>query len=405
MSYPERHTDLRIARCRGRWLRRALRDRRPLDETRWHQIGRGLNEGDPLADAVVGWFGEVGGRVGCALFDRGLRDGLAGLSHEERAAHPPLVALLEETERPPQWLDRGLLERGGRVLDRCHPVPYYVLRNMGLLAGYSWRDLNKPLVMTGALRGGASRRVAQTMKWTADCIDAGGLDRGGPGYRSTLHVRLLHATFRGRLARHRDWDAAEMGLPINQTDMAATWLAFSVVFLAGARLMGVTFSRGEARAVMHLWRYACWLMGVDDAWLTDDEAEGRRLLFDILSTYRGPDETSAALGRALMEDVRDMPYPGIRPLRWRVEAAKHLSTVALIAGPVGMRSLGLPAWIPPWYPAATFGWNAARSVALRLPTPLRKAAERRGRAERDELVRMHFRGDAPDLQEPEVAPT
>ena len=137
------------------------------------------------------------------------------------------------------------------MIDRCHPVPFYVLQNMGLMAGYLSSDLNPPLLMTGALSGGANRRMAQTMKWFTDCVSPGGLVRGGAGFGSTLHVRLLHATLRRRLSAHRDWDSSDMGLPINQTDMTATWLAFSVVLLAGARLMGVTFSRDEAISVMH----------------------------------------------------------------------------------------------------------------------------------------------------------
>lgn len=398
MPYPVRHLDLDAARERGRWARLALRERRPLDELRWHRIGRGLSEGDPLADAVVAWMREQGHGQGWARFARASEFGLDALPARDQ--HRSLVALFRAVEQPPPWFEPELLALGGRVLDRCHPVPYYVLRNMGLLAGYSLRDLNKPLIMTGALRGGTSRRVAQTMKWTSDCIAPSGLRRGAAGYRSTLHVRLLHASIRARLAQHPDWDAQDMGLPINQTDMAATWLGFSAVFLGGARLMGVSFTAEEARAVMHLWKYACWLLGVDEHWLSDDEHEGRRLLFELLSTFRGPDESSAALGRALMDETRSLPYPYLQSLSWRIETAKHLSTAALVLGPGGMRKLGLPAWVPPWYPAASFGWNLGRSHLLRrAPTQLREFAERRGRAQREAQVRLHFRGSQPDLQQ------
>lgn len=398
MPPPTRHTPFDEARARGRWLRMTLRDRRPLDREAWERIGGGLTEGDPLADAVVAWLGKVGARVGRERFDRAARMGIDALSPAEQAASAPLVALFGEVESRPSWLDDQLLALGGRVLDRCHPVPYYVLRNMGLMAGYTWRDLNRPLVMTGALSKGATRRVAETMKWTSDCIGPGGLERGGDGWVSTLHVRLIHASVRARLSKHRDWDAADMGLPVNQTDMAATWLAFSVVLLIGARALGVSFTEREARGVMHLWKYACWLMGVDESWLTDDEHAGRRLLFEILSTYRGPDDSSAALGRALLDSTEELAWPAPRELRWRVERERHLSTALLFVGPSGLRRLGLPARHVPWYPLVSFAPNRARTALLRVPSPLQARAEARGRAARDALVQAHFLGDAPGLR-------
>ncbi len=399
MSYPARHTPFDEARDRGRALRLLLRDRRPLDREAWDRIGAGLTQGDPLADAVVAWLGEVGARGGRERFDRAARLGIDALSPEEQAASAPLVALFRHVASRPAWLDDDLLALGGLVLDRCHPVPYYVLRNMGLMAGYTWRDLNRPLVMTGALSKGATRRVAETMKWTSDCIGPGGLAPGGAGWVSTLHVRLIHASVRARLSQHRDWDADDMGLPVNQTDMAATWLAFSVVLLLGARALGVSFTRREALGVMHLWKYACWLMGVDEAWLTDDEHAGRRLLFEILSTYRGADDSSAALGRALLDSTEQLAWPAPRELRWRLERERHLSTALLFVGPGGLRRLGLPVRRLPWYPLVSFAPNRLRTALLRLPSPVRARAEARGRAAREALVRAHFLGDAPGLRD------
>ena len=405
MKFPRRHASYEDATTWSPLVRWALGGGEPIGRARWHRIGQGLTQGDPLADAVVAWvktspLGTPGARE---LVKRACAEGLGALSAAERAQAPALCALLEVTERRPAWVRPELLELGRRVLDRCHPVPYYVLRDVGLMAGYKWRDLNRPLVMTGALDGGARRRVAQTMKWYDDCAHPRGLEVGQVGYRSTLHVRLLHATVRRWLTGHQGWDAEDGGVPINQTDMAATWLAFSVLFLGGARLMGVTFSGREALGVMHVWKLACWLLGVDLSWLTDDERAGRRLLYEILSTYRGPDDTSARLGRALMEETRQIPYPTrLRPLVWRLERAKHLSMTSLVAGPKGMRELGLPAWALPWYPLASIPFRLVRSSLLRVDSPLQRAVERRGRAQRAELVALHFAGDAPGLAEHDV---
>jgi hypothetical protein len=265
------------------------------------------------------------------------------------------------------------------------------------MAGYLSSDLNKPLVMTGALSGGASRRMAQTMKWYSDCAAVGGLDRHATGYRSSLHVRILHATIRQRIADDPEWDHADMGLPINQTDMAATWLAFSVIYLVGIRVMGVPVSKHESKSVMHLFRYACWLMGVDEDWLTDDEHQGRVLLLQILSTYRRADESSRLLGQALMGEIPDIPYETMRPVTWRWEQYKHLSTTRLFVGNKGMKQLGLPRWIPPLYPLACIPANTFKHRLMAKIPSQRSRFEAQGQREREKMVRLHFASATPDL--------
>lgn len=396
-AFVGRQRPFALCQKRARRYRLLVKGGTELDQDRWQKIGRGFEQGDPLADAVVQWMHSYGMNDGRQLFERALRDGVNALSEAEQHAAKPLVAFIEHICRRPDWLNQDLLELGSRVLDRVHPVSYYVLRDAGLMAGYLLSDLNKPLVMTGALQGGTSRRVAQTMKWFGDCAKAGGLNRDGDGFASSLHVRLLHAMIRNNLKGRQDWDADDLGLPINQTDMAATWLAFSALFLGGARVMGVPFTKREAHAVMHLWKYACWLMGVDEQWLTDDEQEGRRLLFQMFACYRSADDSSRLMGRALMAEVPQIPFKRWRPLVWRWEQAKHLSVTWLFAGPMGMRRLGLPVWILPWFPMVSFPLNLIRHSLLRLSTRWQRRAERRGHQAREELVRLHFGIDTPDL--------
>lgn len=397
MSIPTRHRDFETSRRRAAKFRWLVKGGTALSGPRWHALGEGLNAGDPLADAVVEWLHSYGMKEGRALFELAVTQGVQSFSDKQRAEAGPLLAFFAEVDKRPEWLNNELLALGSRVLDRVHPVSYYVLRDAALMTGYLSSDLNKPLLMTGALHGGASRRVAQTMKWFSDCAQAGGLQRQGVGFASTLHVRLLHAMIRKQLHKHQDWDTHEMGLPINQTDMVATWLAFSVVFLGGARLVGVPFTKRESKAVMHLWKYACWLMGVDEQWLTDNETDARRLLFQIFGTYRGASESSRLLGIALRDEVPQIPFPRWHAWVWRWEQAKHLSVTSLFAGPKGMKKLGLPMWIPPWYPLLSIPFNLLIHTLLRLSPKLQRRYERRGHKARDELVQLHFGIGTPDL--------
>lgn len=397
-DYPNRHAKLATAARRIQRYSPLVKGKLVLDESQWNRHGRGLCESDPLADSLVDWIRAQENGFGWTVVRKAIASGFGTVDDSVKEI-TPVSEFFQTVEADPAWLDRDKLAVGQRHISRSHPAGYYILRNAGLMAGYLSFDLNKPLLLTGALSGGASRRIAQTMKWYSDCAALGGLDRHAGGYQSTLNVRLLHAVVRRHIAASESWDYADMGLPINQTDMAATWLAFSVVYLAGVRLMGVPVSSYESECVMHLLSYACWLMGLDETWLTDDEQKGRKLLFQILSTYRKADESSKQLGRALMGEIPEIPYPGFKPIRWRMEQLKHLSTTRMFVGRRGMKQLGLPTWVPPVYPLACIPLNALK---LRLVSKIpgqRSRQERKGTIAREELVRIHFAGAEPHLAE------
>jgi len=84
------------------------------------------------------------------------------------------------------------------------------------------------LTTTGRLIDGAQRRAfKKPAKWLMAQMLPGALRPGQPGYVATLQVRMLHAHMR-RLARSRGYDEAAFGAPINQVDLARTWMDFTV---------------------------------------------------------------------------------------------------------------------------------------------------------------------------------
>ena len=98
---------------------------------------------------------------------------------------------------------------------------------------------------------------------------------GGDGWKAALHVRVLHAKVRRRLMQRQGskrWNVESLGVPINQEDMAATLLAFSINTLYGVEFIaGAQLSRQEQLDYLALWRYIGWLLGVPTA--TDDDDE------------------------------------------------------------------------------------------------------------------------------------
>lgn len=91
---------------------------------------------------------------------------------------------------------------------------------------------------------------------------------GGQGRQSSIQVRFLHSGVRNRLlSKGVDFGASSSQvIPLNQTDLLSTLLSFSAAPLASLSRMGLDtwITQQEKEAFLGIWRYAGWLMGVDD---------------------------------------------------------------------------------------------------------------------------------------------
>lgn len=371
---PGRHgADIPRAKRQAARLRMTIAGDPQPSDAEWQALGEAHWRGDPLADAVIDWMHEQGLERSWPKLNAALSQGLSAVAPQDVA----LRACLAHTSENPPWLDVARSRRGAQVLQTTGLHGMMVLRDAALMAGYQASAINQTLVHTGALSGSAHKRVAETAAWWLACTAEGGMRVGAPGHRQTVRVRLMHALVRGRLRRSPQWDADWLGLPINQVDMQATYLAFCAVQLLGLRMTGMLISAADADAVMHLWRHIGWLMGVEDGLLCDDEQTGRVLLYRNLIAQAPADHTSAQLGRALMDEPLGRAYPWAAELRGRIDRERHLSLVRWFVGPQGMRDLGLPQRAP-WYPLMLMAPTAVGSLALRampfLETPWRAVA-------------------------------
>ena len=364
-------------------LRLVMRGNPEPDAARWQAMGEGLMKGDAPADRLVEWMFAGDMKVTRPLFERALENGIRTVPD----APQPLRDFFAVVERRPLWLDMKLVEEGALVNDRGGMDYFLVDRDLALMGGYQASAFNKALLLTGALQKGAGRRVAETVQWWLDCTEKGGMERFGAGFKSTVRVRMIHALVRRHVGRLPQWRLEEWGLPINQVDMAATALAFPMVMLLGGRMMGVPLTRRDLRAAMHLGRYAAWLMGVEEQWLPRDEQEGRTLLYQLSLSITNPDQTSVQLGQALMNEPLQRPYARLRWLRRRYQHARHLSVSRFFLGRSGMRNLGLPENVLPWYPLLRAPPNLLWHLSLWLVPGGRRWQARRGRQATMEFVR------------------
>ena len=294
--------------------------------------------GDPLADAVVAMYGTLPAGQGRKRVDQALEQGIDAVDD----APEELKALFRQIDHEPIWLDRELLRLGCEVSYRVGMSGELVLRNLSLMGGYLAGAAAKPLVFTGQLDRMANRRLVETGKFWMDVTTPGGLERDQEGFKSAVRVRLMHAQVRNMLLKSDNWNM-RWGYPLNQWDSMATILEFSVIFLTGLRAMGYLFSRREREAVVHLWRYVGYLMGVDERILPTNEQDSMRALYQVIATIGDSDEDTRRLGEALAKASLQDRDGWLQENIGKLEYTLRAGYTRYILGDESADKLGLPA--------------------------------------------------------------
>jgi hypothetical protein len=346
--------------------------------TRAQEFAEFLCRTDPLAEAVMDEFARMPESKWRALLELTLVKGVEAVPD----APEPLRALFRQLECAPSWVDRDRCNLGGSTFLRCR-LGFVPLALLALPIIYSWPAGNKPLALSGQLVHRASQRLKDTARYVFAVCQPNGLSRFSEGFAMTVRVRLIHAQVRRLLLESGQWRSETWGAPINQCHMAGTNLMFSVGVLDGLTRLGYRFERVEREALVHLWRYAGYLLGVEHELLIADECDGHRLLDLMFAFEPQPDDDSRALVDALMQTsityVRNFKagrwcsvnlcygisraligdeqaaalefpksnwkfvVPAMRPLTWLVETARIFSTrvqaLAKVAGPKAFRHL------------------------------------------------------------------
>jgi ER-bound oxygenase mpaB/B'/Rubber oxygenase, catalytic domain len=185
-----------------------------------------------------------------------------------------LASFLDNYSTIPNWVDVEQLRRGQEVFLAYLPVASLSLYYRSLVAGFSIPKIAKVIRSTAYLAPPSRpdqvlQRLLDTGELTTACIGLGvdALLPGGIGWKTTLYVRVLHAKVRHALLKRKgekQWNTDEYGIPINQEDMAATLLAFSVNVLFGIDMMaGMSLTEEERLDYLALWRYIGFILGVE----------------------------------------------------------------------------------------------------------------------------------------------
>lgn len=369
---------------------------REVDEELVELLGRRMFARDEAGARLVGAMRrdrDDPARVTMAQFHQALREGVDAVPD----APEGLREFFAVVDAVPDWVDWTLIERGARAFRRLGPSRDDVLLQLSLIGGYRFAGPADLLVLTGGLTGStAQRRLGETQQWVSALESPGGMRRRGEGFRLTVHVRAMHALINHQFETNGRWDVERYGLPVNQSDQAATLGLFNSTTLLGVRALGRIVTRDESLAIMHLWKYVGWLMGVDEDLLFDTEREQNRFNYHVLLAQAGPTPSGAALAGPLVEGKRTQYSGRFAGLRGQHSRLRTLSMLRFFLRKEGLRDLGLPV-TPIWAVPPIVAANFVASGLLGRTRQGRRWLERTSDSASSRESRLRFGGAPADI--------
>lgn len=372
----------------GRPLQRATGITVP-DPQLLDRIGRALTERDEpgaaLAAAIRRDSSEPN-RVTMPQFKAALDSGVDAVPDCPEA----LRTFFDAVEDTPDWVDFDLINAGAKAYRSYGPNVRDVMADLSLIGGYRFGGPPDLLVKTGLLAGkGALRRMGETVHWSTAVTEDDGLRRGSEGFKLTVHVRLMHALVNHQYEINGKWDSDKWGLPINQADQGFTLGLFSSVLLHGLRHLGVRVTEEESRAVMHLWKYVGWLMGVNDDFLRDSESDQDYLQYHFVLTQGPLTSAGPQLANAIIDAERGLHFSNFSGVRSAYARFRRLSMLRFFLGEESMRELRLPA-TSPVAAIPIVAANLVRYQILTRTTKGRALVQRWGEKTRSRVVQSHY---------------
>lgn len=277
---------------------------------------------DPLADAAVEALHPFHGRWWPMVL-KALEEGIAAVPD----APPELAALIASLPPEPKPEDREKMERGAAAVARAGDSAGLVLQCASLIIDYWSPPAMKPLVLTGTMQQQTVHRLAQTGAWWIQLHRPGGLRAAQDGYKTTLHVRLIHALVRRMVRGSGAWDREAWGEPINQADLFFQVVGFSKLMIDSLQRMGYWFTAEEKEGYYLFWKHTAALLGVEKALLPYvNENECGRYWDLWMLTNPEPDADGIALAATTLEALAGVGNPSA-PMRrfqlWMLRGATY----------------------------------------------------------------------------------
>lgn len=251
------------------------------------------------------------------------------------------VLLFEQFYQIPDWVDFDKINSGAAYCNRCGTSSLSVLRNYCLMGGYESSAINKPLIFTQALHKGAVKRLADTVDFWMHVTTIDGLKPQQAGIYSILTTRLIHSYSRIQIEKATDWKSELWGRPINLWDMLATNLGFSIAFMDGLSKLKLSPTNEELNAVLHLWKYAGYLLGIPVELLPDTAENAAKQLYLWSKTQKAIDQDSKDLAWSLYDEPKRVSFTNNTLMKWFVQKT-NVGYNEVLLGSESRSALGLP---------------------------------------------------------------
>ncbi|WP_253662773.1 oxygenase MpaB family protein [Williamsia maris] len=302
---------------------------------------------DPVAERFVDevFYGEIGPVRGRAMLKQALAEGLSSIQDPP----PSMVALFDEFEKVPDWVDPEVVEAGARVWRRWGTMLFSVAGGI-TLEMYTEAAVATPLSLAGGYAGdNALRRFLETARFWIDVSEPGALlTPGSTGRATAMMVRVMHVSVRRRVAEHPEWDTSRWGIPISQSYMMMTLLGGSVAPALALWTTGIQTTRSEIYQLIAFQRYLGHVVGVRSRWYPQTIADSLRLLA-LVSVARSHDagdhgaELITSFPRAFAP--RD-GHTGFRRLRETYNGGVYAAYARLFMMPQTYRRYDMPSAFP-----------------------------------------------------------
>lgn len=295
-------------------------------------------QGDDLGDKVAKeYFGSLS--FGKAIGK--LHQDFAQYPHNTHQLSEATQKLFEQLSTVPSWVDFDTINRGAAYCQRCGTSALSVLRNYCLMGGYESSAINKPLIFTQALHKGAVKRLSDTIDFWMYITTTDGLRPKQAGVFSAMATRIIHSYSRLEIEKNPDWKNDLWGKPINLWDMIATNLGFSIAFMDGLSKLQLAPTNEELEAVLHLWKYVGYLIGIPPELLPDTGEQAAKELYIWSKTQRGIDQDSKDLAWALYDEPQRVKFTNNSFMKWFVQKT-NIGYNEVLLGTESRSALGLP---------------------------------------------------------------
>ncbi len=280
-------------------------------QTRWSDgfLDPMRREGDPHTDLIVR---EIFERGQIQEVNRLFRTLVSNEQPPPEQLPPSVRSFLGETPRLPEWADRAAILRAQRLFGRHAPLIVLILFCGSLPVTYLAREGVQVIYRTARLVRDPRRRAVETAQLVIDAMSPGGMDPLGRGIRTAQKVRLIHSGIRHILlegpkqhvAELEPWDP-QLGMPINQEDLAGTLLTFAVSVTVGLGYLGVDLEHQECEDYLHAWKVVAHFLGLREELMPRDYEDALALARSVERRHFAASPEGQQLTDALLKLLND----------------------------------------------------------------------------------------------------